>query len=636
MTLTHRIAALINDKTAAADQILAVTFTNKAAREMADRLVKLLPSSDSAPLVTTFHAFCVRVLMDINHKPFTILDDAGQMFMIAEAIRQAEPATGRRPISPATIKKLIATAKQHIKDPGDNLTALPGWNDGPTDVYRALYATYQELLTIQGVYDFEDLIVNVVRLLERDRQVCRRYRDQYRYICVDEYQDLNAGQYRLIKALAPPEAPLCVIGDPDQSIYGFRGSDTAYFNRFVDDYPSADVIHLKKNYRSTETILEASYQVIRDQHTDIAGSRTYSDNTGHKTISILEARSEKAEAVAIGKTVEQMMGGVGFHSIDFGSVTEDGEGLGFSDFAVLFRTRAQIAIFEEVFTRAGIPFQTVVKDTVYDRPGIRELLSCFRFLNGVASYEDLERMLLVRGSGIGKKTAAALKSWCFQNRLSVSEAVAHTQRFPVTHLDHGRQSKLNRLFASCLSLQDKFAGQSVPAILTGLKVAVPAINTMIDKDRHATAVFNRIVATAGRYPDRPRDFLTHISLQTDTDQHDYDTECVSLMTIHAAKGLEFPVVFIAGCENGLIPYGLSPEGGPIGEEKRLFYVGMTRAKKRLFLTRARHRTLFGATEPRSPSPFLDEIETVLLSHITPPKRPRSEKKAQQIQLDLFS
>jgi superfamily I DNA/RNA helicase len=281
-------------------------------------------------------------------------------------------------------------------------------------MFAEVYHSYQNLLSIQGLNDYEDLIFKVVQLLETNKEACKKYRNQYQHVFVDEYQDLNHGQYRIVQALAPPKSSnrnLCVIGDPDQSIYGFRGSDAGYFTRFVDDYPETDVIELSRNYRSTATIVDASFQVIRDHRLYATNTRTYSQMDGDKTISILELTSGKAEALAIARIIAQLVGGTGFHSIDTGQVADANlvSARSYADFAVLARTNHQFKIIGDVFEQDGIPFQIASRQNSLKSWGLAELISLLSLVEGYGSDIDLDNCLALFSAGLNKKSAVHFK-----------------------------------------------------------------------------------------------------------------------------------------------------------------------------------------------------------------------------------
>ena len=631
LTLTHRIAYIVTERKVSTNNILAVTFTNKAAREMRDRLLLLTDKTKKLPEVTTFHAFCFKILKDLNNdKNYTIIDDYDRKALIIEAIKQAEIKGVKVSIKPSALLNMIVFAKQNILSPQDNLKEI---NESETEELSAIYKEYQSILSIQGLYDYEDLIFNIVRLLESDTDFCKKYQDKYKYIFIDEYQDLNQGQHRIIKALTNSDSNICVIGDPDQSIYGFRGSDVRYFKSFLKDYPEAKAINLNRNYRSTETILEASYQTIKNYRNYNAlgsASRVYSDIKGTKTINIIELVSEKAEAVAIGKIIEKMVGGIGFHSIDYGSVDSSciKKQMGFSDFAVLFRSWIQSKIIADVFDKANIPYQIISRENAFNSKGVSELLSFLKIINDKGSYINFERIIDLTKPGIGKKTLIIFKTWCYKNKFSLKEAMLKTCRFPVDGMSRSSQQKLYGFINNILKIKKKIKDLSLEEKLLYLSE-----KTKI-KDIITEQALNDIIVMT-RNPDvKPSDFLSSIALNTDTDIYSSLAEKVSLMTMHTAKGLEFPVVFIAGCEDGFIPmrkYG--DEEPDIDEERRLFYVAMTRAREKLYFTYAKKRRVYGKMIAREVSPFINDIEISLIKHEE--SHFKKTKKKTSTQLKLF-
>lgn len=530
-TLTHRIAYLIQERGVDPAAILAVTFTNKAAREMRERLATLMavPENGSAglPTAATFHGLAVRIFAEVRKGEFLIIDDAHRKALISLSMRYAEDRIGEISVDLKECAEWIASAKQFLLSPEEDLSSICSPDLEP--VLSAVYQIYQELLALEHLLDYDDLVFEVVRGLAHDPAIRRRYTGRYQHILVDEYQDLNHAQYRMIQALTTPATRLCVIGDPDQSIYGFRGSDVAYFKRFTNDFPDCRVIHLARNYRSTKTILNAARQVMGAHSLNPSDLRIYSDIEGlHRTITVLELPNERVEAIAVGKMIESLVGGTGFHSMDYGKVDPSGAGAdySFADVAVLYRSHAQSRIVGEVFAAAGIPFQIASRSAIYDQKGISELLSLFRII---------------------------------ENRGSLAEFGPNTDFF-----------------------------------------------------------------------------LTSLALQSDSDLHDPRAQKVSLMTLHAAKGLEFPVVFICGCENGFHPFRRSAEASvDDAEERRLFYVGMTRAKDQLILTRAAQRTIYGRTVPREVSAYVREIEDRLIS-FEKSGAEQGTKETRQKQLGLFN
>jgi superfamily I DNA/RNA helicase len=637
-TLTHRIAYLIRQKCISPQSILALTFTNKAAEEMRQRLQSLFIGAHQLPLVATFHALCLKILNDLDEtKPVIIIDDSNRKNLLSEAIAYVEHKGIEVSLKSKVLLDRIIAAKQKILGPQDILKEAAGENEAK--LVSEVYRTYQALLSIQGLNDYEDLIFKVVRLFESDDQVRRMYQDRYRHIFVDEYQDLNQGQYRIIRALAAPENSendICVIGDPDQSIYGFRGSDIAYFKRFMQDYPNAGVIYLTQNYRSTGTILDASYQVIKDHRIQPSDSRTYSQIDGAKTISIYELANERAEAKAVARIIENLVGGSGFHSIDTGAIDDANlsKARSYSDFAVLYRTNEQHQIMAEVFEMTGIPFQIASREHAFKQFGVRELLSFLRVVEGCADYGDYETTMCHSIPGIGKKIPKHFKNWCYQNGFSLHDGLSKAKRFPVPRLSASSQQNLNDFTDRLMGLKKKIAGMTVAEKLIYLSEN-GFLSTTFDKDSNSRAALDHLVEFSKAFGNRVVDFFAAAALQADTDTYAFRVEKVSLMTMHAAKGLEFPIVFITGCEQDYIPFkraGDAPQD--IQEERRLFYVAMTRAMERLYFTRAKKRRIYGKMEFRTLSPFVADIETRLKKKEIPHTKKR-KKKTDQKQLTLF-
>ena len=639
-TITHKMAYLVVERQVSPEQILAVTFTSKAAREMKDRIRLLLASSKVLPWAGTFHSLCLKILISLEDKTsgstgFFILDEADRRYMIREAVRQLTGAGIEPTLSPSALLDRIVTAKQQIISPEENLDTVVG--NLQINEFRAVYTRYQHLLAVEKCMDYEDLIFNVVRILETDPAFCEVCRQRYPYIFVDEYQDLNHAQYRMIKALAPGKADICVIGDPDQSIYGFRGSDTGYFARFIDDYPSAKVVRLTQNYRSSETILQASHQIIFCQHQEDS-SRIYSNIDGVKTISILEQGSETAEAVAIGKQIEQLVGGIGFHSMDFDHVdpSNDMRSYSFSDIAVLFRTGVQANVFSDIFDAAGIPFQRVSRDSVWGSEPVCRLISLLKLTDGLGSYADFERVLAAIGHQSGKKTLDSFKTWGYQNDFGIQDAMIHAVRLPIAGMSLFQQKKIYHNVTLLLELSDQVKNLTVDQKLIYFIKHTHGGELSSDTIRIQETI-DDLIRQAASFGTDSREFLSMIALQTDTDTWNHQVEKVSLMTMHAAKGLEFPVVFISGCEKDLIPLSRPDQASTDpDEERRLFYVAMTRAKERLYLTYSRKRMVYGKCRIREPSPFIPEIEIRLRTHETGRiKSDRHDKDGGQVQLKLF-
>jgi len=633
-TLTQKIAYLIQKKKVSPQNILAITFTNKASQEMRQRLEIILKTSKIWPFIGTFHSLCFHILSDFEKNAYTIIDEKDRELLLLDTINRVKASGIQIKKKPKKLLEWIISAKQNILGPEEWLDKTPSIKN---DFLKAVYQSYQNLLEIQKFYDYEDLIFKTVRILETQNQVADSYRTLFQYIFVDEYQDLNHGQYRIIKSLAPPgvDRNICVVGDPNQSIYGFRGSSVKYFKRFIKDYPNAKVIRLTQNYRSTQTILDGSYQVITPLKKDIFNERIYSEIDGPKSICVFETNSEKAEAVAIGKTIEKLIGGIGFHSIDFGLVDgqQHDKNISFSDFAVLYRTSEQNRVLSEAFDNAGIPYQIVSRENIFNTKYISELISLLKVIEGTGGYADLERGLKIITPTINKKGIQTFKNWGYENRFSPESALMNARRFPINKIGKANQTKLGDILNKIFEIRQKIKKMSIKQKFLFL-LGNTKISTSNDWDQKTNDTLKHLIDVCASSDSNTTKTLNTVALQTDTDTYDHQSESVALMTMHAAKGLEFPVVFVTGCEDGLLPF--QPLGGDVSdieEERRLFYVAMTRAKERLYLTYTKKRKRFGKIEQRTLSPFVRQIEKKLLTHNA--SIPRKKTKTGPLQLKLF-
>ena len=642
LTLTRRIAFLINHKKIPAEKILAITFTNKAAEEMQRRLNILLGPAVNLPYVATFHSFCFDLLREMSaDSTLSIVDDAEKNQWMAWALKMALKEGGpiNRPVR--EIVDAVATAKQNLLSPAEYLRS--GDNSPITRTVTTVYRNYNLLLSLQHRCDYEDLIYKVVKVLENDDDKRLSIQKRFEHILVDEYQDLNYGQYRLLQQLSPSGRKLFAIGDPNQSIYGFRGSDYRYFNQFLIHFPEASISRLSRNYRSTQTILNAAFQII--SHSDADNlikdkeDRIYSGIEGKKTISIIETRSDQAEAVAIGKQIEKLMGGIGFHSVDFGRV--DGStpqsSYGFSDFAVLFRTRSQGETIARTMLKAGIPFQNTSKELMIKGQGAILLVSWLKVIEGVGSFLDLERLIIGLGLPVRRSALDLFIEWAVRSRIDLAEALYRIVKIPLKGLKREDQIGLadfsGQIKAFGIQIKELEIQYKLKFLFDQLPVSYTNNNPDYIND------YNWLINLAGKDALAPTEFFNKIDLQTDTDLYEKRSQKVALLTMHAAKGLEFPVVFVSGCETDLIP--LKPKDGhmnDLAEERRLFYVAMTRAKERLYLTYALKRRIFGRYQRRYPSIFIDHIDRRLKSYETPSYRSgsgQSQRKGGQVQLKLF-
>lgn len=644
-TLTHKIAFFIENRKISSQEILALTFTNRAAEEMRQRLRNLMKKNRDMPLVATFHAFCLQMLEAENRN---LIDEQEQFLWVKEATEALRRKRGNLPFKAPELQRLISSAKQQILSP--EALAAENPNDLKTKLVAQAYRVYQNMLENQGVLDFEDMIYNVVRLLENDRTCRRKCRRRFRYIFIDEYQDINHAQYRLVKLLARGTSHLCAIGDPDQSIYGFRGSKVAYFTRFVRDYPGAAVVALRRNYRSTQTILDAAGQVMGAHSIQMQAVNTPSADfptargrfklesgiQGHAWIDVIETASDGAEAVAVGKMIEEMVGGMSLHAIDSGKIRRRHRTrqYGFSDFAVLYRTAEQGKTLSRVFTAAGIPHQVVSRSSTLFRPGVAELISLLKVVERRASLFDLEKIACRHPAGrsISRKYWSDFRTWCYEQKLPLQQCLHRARRFPLPNFDTRRQRCLDEFIRDLEGLVERVSAMSLRDKLVYLlqDKTCPWLKAMGEESRENRETFRRLLEQVEL---KRHTFLADMALESDADLFISGVERVALMTMHAAKGLEFPVVFITGCENGLIPYHRKDTVSDGAEERRLFYVAMTRAMERLFLTRAEKRRIHGKWEKRTPSPFIGDIEKDLLRRHDSGRGPKPRPR--EVQLKLF-
>ncbi|MBI9089445.1 MAG: UvrD-helicase domain-containing protein [Desulfobacterium sp.] len=628
-TLTARIAWLIRDQKVDPGAILALTFTNRAAKEMAGRIAELVPGETGSVCAATFHSFCLMVLKEYTGFTCAIVDDMGRQEIFKEAFARASAS------APAmdALDRMISTAKQHCLRPGDDLAPFTG--DEHALVASRVWTEYQALLASRNLVDFEDLISMVVNLLKTDPDLVATLQKRFCHIFVDEYQDINRGQYLLTKHLAGTGEGLVVIGDPDQSIYGFRGSDNAYFQRFFTDYPHADKIVLQRNYRSTQTILNASFQLISHGHGQTGEQKVFSNIHGRERLIMLETASDKAEAVAVGKRIEALMGGISLFSMDAGKAdSTDAEAFSFADFAVLYRTRRQSRIFAEVFERAGIPFQTADKESILLNPGIGELISLVKIFRKGGTHQDFFTVLDHMTTGIGKRTRERLGQWFHGLDLPLDRAVARLAAAPLPGVRKNVAEKLSTVAGILTDLGETIHGLGACETLKTLARGGDLL-PLIQDNPGSREVYDRLCCDAANGSDDLGTFLDTLALDRDTESLWPDAEKVSLMTMHAAKGLEFPVVFVTGCEKGLVPFA-HPGKAPlnIDEERRLFYVAMTRAREILCLTYAKKRRIYSTMKETGRSVFLSDIEEALKEYNT--NTYRGKKKQPLVkQLDLF-
>ncbi len=624
-TLTAKIAYLVSEKNIDSGNILALTFTNKAARQLEQRIDQYVPETKSPVPAATFHSFCLKLLKEYKGFNAAICDDLLRIFLIREAIGED--------VKKGMINKidqLICLCKQNLLGPDDDLKHLI--TDVDSGAFKKIYKTFQNLCQEQNVADFEDLILMTVEMLVKEEEILSSVRKKYRYIFIDEYQDLNFGQYELTKMISQGNH-IVVIGDPDQSIYGFRGSDNKYFNRFADDFLGCEKIVLTKNYRSTQTILDASFQMINKSLDKDDKLKIFSDVETTKKLIIKETAGEQSEVVAIGKMIEALVGGISFFSMDAGKVDMDNQKeYSFADFAILCRTRKQYETFINVFEKQGIPFQTADKKSLFEINGICQLISLCRIMTKSESFLDIENMFQYFGADLGKKEKENFYKFYKKSSALNQDTMESFGRADISGFQKALKIKISTIVEKLKALGEEIKDCDNETAIrifcskTGLK-------DIIEANDKTSQAFEKLLSIARLY-NNLKGFLDGIALNLDADAIGFNMEKVSLMTMHAAKGLEFPVVFVAGCEQGLVPFARDGENiDDLEEERRLFYVAMTRAMDILCLTYARKRTIYGKSLKRQRSFFIDDIEKRLTQVEKSPVFLSANKK--ETQLELF-
>ena len=604
--LTHRIAWLIAECGVSPFQILAITFTNKAAGEMKSRVETLVGPVAQKMWVSTFHSACVRMLRrDATRlgfrSSFTIYDEADAVRLTTYVLRDLNLDAKRFP--PRSIHAAISTAKNELIDP-----VLYAERAGSVFERRIaeVYAEYQRRLLAASAMDFDDLLGNTVLLLREHPDVLRSYQDRFRHILVDEYQDTNRAQNELILLLGDQHHNVCVVGDSDQSIYRFRGADIRNILEFEEAFPDSTIVVLEQNYRSTQTILDAANAVIAN-NLKRKPKALWSDSGSGSPIIRYLAESEHDEAAFIAHEVNRL------HDVD---------AMAWADVAVFYRTNAQSRAVEEELVRRSIPYKVIGGTRFYDRKEIKDVLAYLRGVTNPSDEVSLKRIVNVPKRGVGDTSVGRIDAWAASRGISFGAAIEQAE-------DAGLSGKaltgVRTLAALLLRLREEQANGAGPADLlddilttTGYRAELEAEHTIEAAGRLEN--IDELVGTAREYTEVDA-FLEDVSLVADSDQLDDAEGQVVLMTLHTAKGLEFPAVFLIGMEDGVFPHLRSlSEPDELEEERRLAYVGITRARQKLYLTSAWSRTLWGATQYNPPSRFLKEIPEQLVTEHQATKR----------------
>ncbi|MFN8597119.1 MAG: UvrD-helicase domain-containing protein [Anaerolineae bacterium] len=607
--LTHRVAYLVEQRKVWPRQILAVTFTNKAAREMRERLDKLLGATRSGELTLgTFHSICARWLRrdapEIGlARDFVIFDDDDQQTLVKNVLKELNIDDKR--YKPSAVLNAISTAKNELVTP-EQYQPPSYWHE----MVRRIYPRYQELLRQSNGLDFDDLLLEVVRLLDQRPQVLARYQERYQHILVDEFQDTNTAQYAMLKLLAARSHNLFVVGDEDQSIYKWRGADFRNIQRFREDNARVTEIVLEQNYRSTQTILDAARGVI-DKNTHRTRKNLFTQRSGGTAVSIYEAYNQDDEAQYVVEMIQKMIRAKE-HAL--------------SDFAVFYRTNAQSRAIEDAFVRSGLPYRLVGGTRFYARREVKDVLAYLRLVHNPHDAVSLTRVINVPARGIGAKTIEALDAAARQKKQTLYQLLSELNSPNAVNVA-GLTPKARQSLVAFAQLIDRWIdsqqrGQNV-ADLIDLILKDSGYRQYVDdgtdegRDRFDNIKELRNVAsdyTRAVGDDPLAEFLEDVALVADVDSLRDQVDAPVLMTLHAAKGLEFPVVFITGLEDGLLPHSRALEDpDEMAEERRLCYVGITRAKDRVFLTYAFRRTMWGSSDISTPSRFLNDIPKSLIS-----------------------
>jgi DNA helicase-2/ATP-dependent DNA helicase PcrA len=620
--VAHRIAYLIGVKAVQPRRILAVTFTNRAAGELRERIAGLTGDVGKDVEAGTFHALCARVLRRDGEaigldRRFVIYDTDDQQQLMKRILAEEDlPATGE--FRPAAILGAISRAKNDMLD--EVFLAENAVNHRERVIAR-LATRYRERLRAANALDFDDLLLRAVELFEQSPEVLARYQARWRYLHVDEYQDTNRPQYLWVRALAAGHRNLCVVGDDDQSIYGWRGANVQNILDFERDYPEATVVKLEQNYRSTQLILDAAHAVVsrNERRTD---KKLWTQNQGGVPIQRFEAFNEDEEAEWIARQIEGLVGGAGRGGLLTRRADDDGSSaFRPRDVAVMYRMNAQSRAVEEAFLRYGIRYQLVGGTRFYQRREVKDALAYLRILRSDTDAVSFERVVNVPARSIGEKSVAALRRWADQHETTTWAAIEAAATGGVDGVVTRTRTALGEFAALVTRLRRRVGVLPLPELLDEVLEASGYRAMLADgseegEDRWANLLELRQVTT--RYDDLgPLDALDRLleeaALVADQDAYEGEKDAVTLITLHAAKGLEFPVVFIAGLEEGLFPHSRAlDDPAELEEERRLAYVGITRAKRRLFLSHAWRRATWGGGGMSVPSRFLLEIPPELM------------------------
>jgi DNA helicase-2/ATP-dependent DNA helicase PcrA len=609
--LTYKIAYMLERRLVQPWEILAVTFTNKAAGEMRNRVTELVGVGTEGMWIGTFHSLCARMLRiesrllgyDTN---FTIYDVDDQVRLLKQVMESLN--VNQSILKPRAVQYRISDCKNKLIDPQQFETKAADFTDRQI---AKVYREYEKALRRHNALDFDDLLLKPLDLFTKHPEVLQKYQNKFRYILVDEYQDTNKAQYYFIKKLSETHRRICVVGDEDQSIYRWRGADIENILSFERDYPDCQVVRLEQNYRSTQIILDAANAVVQHNSKRL-GKNLWSEKTGGAEVQVIETADEGLEALNIVNLIKQMYRE---HNLDY------------RDMAILYRTNAQSRALEDKLRRANIPYVIVGGTKFYDRKEVKDVLAYLRVLVNPQDNIALERIINFPTRGIGGKSLERLRTYAQEHQLSLYDAISAADQ--IDSLPAGTADKVSSFARQLASLRNRLEEVSAyelaqEVINTFGLVRMYELSVLPDDQvrlENINELLNSIADFSENAPDNANHlakYLEDVALLTDIDRWDSSNSAVTLMTLHSAKGLEFPMVVIAGMEDGLFPLFRSLENDEaLEEERRLFYVGMTRAKDFLFLTWARQRRRFSSNAPGNSfrnmaSRFLDEIPVEFL------------------------
>jgi DNA helicase-2/ATP-dependent DNA helicase PcrA len=605
--LTNRIAYLIKEKHVSPWNILAVTFTNKAANEMKERIAKLLKKEmddPNLPAIGTFHATCVRILRKHIHlldyeNQFNIYDTADQQILIKHVLEDLN--MDEKTIKPRAILNHISGAKNELITPKQYKNMVHNFF---TERVATVYEHYQKALQKNNALDFDDIIMKTVELFKKEPKILDKYQEKFKFISIDQYQDTNHAQYILTNLLAQKYRNLCVIGDSDQGIYSFRGANITNILNFEKDYPDARIVLLEQNYRSTQTILDAAHSII-SKNAKRKDKKLWTDRKGGEKIKEVALDNERAEAELVCKEIEERLKAY--------------EAPAYNDFVVLYRTNAQSRVMEESFLRYGMPYKIVGGIRFYERKEVKDMVAYLKVIQNPADSVSLFRIINTPPRKIGTKTIETLQQHAYKHDITFFQAMQDVEK--ISEINEGKKEiilKFVKLIKELQKVNKQFSASGIIKHVldyTGYKKFLD--DGTVEGESRLENIYE-LISVASKYDNLEPGmslsiFLEEISLISDVDSLDNQDNAVTLMTIHSAKGLEFSTVFLIGLEEGLLPHSRSLlEREELEEERRLMYVAVTRAKDKLYMLRANNRMLYGEMQSNTPSQFLDDIPTELM------------------------